>query len=251
MRSFLQDVRYSVRQMRKAPGFAVIAILTLALGIGANTAIFSVVNGVLLNPLPYPQPERLVVLFHDKPNFATGSISYPNFLDWQRENQAFESMAAYRNSGSFALTGTAEPEAVTGEMVSAGFFEILGTKLLAGRAFGADEDRLGANPTAMISKALSKRKFGSDPTLVGKVIILDGEARTVVGIVPASFRLKIWNFRAADVYAPIGEFKEPQFRDRHSAWGTDAVARLKPGVTMAEAAQDMAPRESRVRHGVS
>ena len=112
MRSFLQDVRYSVRQMRKSPGFAAIAILTLALGIGANTAIFSVVNGVLLNPLPYPQPERLVVLFHDKPNFATGSISYPNFLDWQRENQAFDRMAAYRNSGSFALTGTAEPEAV-------------------------------------------------------------------------------------------------------------------------------------------
>ena len=164
MRSFLQDVRYSVRQMRKAPGFAVIAILTLALGIGANTAIFSVVNGVLLNPLPYPQPERLVVLFHDKPNFATGSISYPNFLDWQRENQAFEQMAAYRNSGSFALTGTAEPEAVTGEMVSAGFFEILGTKLLAGRTFSADEDRLGANPTAMISEGLWKRKFGSDPT---------------------------------------------------------------------------------------
>ncbi len=246
MRSFLQDVRYSVRQMRKSPGFAVIAILTLALGIGANTAIFSVVNGVLLNPLPYPQPQRLVVLFHDKPNFATGSISYPNFLDWQRESQAFESMAAYRNSGSFALTSTAEPEAVTGEMVSAGFFEILGTKLLAGRTFTADEDRLGANPTAMISEGLWKRKFGSDPTLIGKVIILDGEARTVVGIVPASFRLKIWNFRAADVYAPIGEFKEPQFRDRHSAWGTDAVARLKPGVTMAEAAQDMA----RVNHGL-
>ena len=98
----------------------------------------------------------------------------------------------------------------------------------------------------MISEGLWKRKFGSDPTLVGKVIILDGEARTVVGIVPASFRLKIWNFRAADVYAPIGEFKEPQFRDRHSAWGTDAVARLKPGVTMAEAAQDMA----RVNHGL-
>ena len=97
MRSFLQDLRYSVRQMRKSPGFATVAILTLALGIGANTAIFSVVNGVLLNPLPFPQPERLVVLFHDKPNFPKGSISYPNFLDWQRENQVFERMAAYRD----------------------------------------------------------------------------------------------------------------------------------------------------------
>jgi predicted permease len=246
MRSFLQDLRYSVRQMRKSPGFAVIAILTLALGIGANTAIFSVVNGVLLNPLSYPQPERLVVLFHEKPNFPKGSISYPNFLDWQRENQAFDRMAAYRDSGSFALTGTAEPEAVTGEMVSAGFFEILGTKLVAGRAFSADEDRLGANLTAMISEGLWKRKFGSDPTMVGKVIILDGEARTVIGIVPAAFHLKTQNFRTADVYVPIGEFKEPQFRDRHAAWGTDAIARLKPGVTLAGAAQDMA----RVNHGL-
>lgn len=239
MRSFLQDFRYSIRQMKKSPGFAAIAILTLALGIGVNTAIFSVVNGVLLNPLPFPQPERLVVLFHDKPDFPTGSISYPNFLDWQRESQAFAAMAAYRESG-YALTGTAEPEAVTGEMVSAGFFQILGTKLTAGRAFAADEDRLGANPTVMISEGLWKRKFGSDPRILGKVIILDGEGRTVIGIVPASFHLKIWNFRVPDVYAPIGEFKEPQFRDRNAAWGTDAIARLKPGVTMAEAAQDMA-----------
>jgi predicted permease len=246
MRTFLQDLRYSVRQMRKSPGFATVAVLTLALGIGANTAIFSVVNGVLLNPLPYPQPERLVVLFHSKPNFANGSISYPNFLDWQRENQVFDRMVAYRESGSFALTGTAEPEAVTGEMVSAGFFEILGTKLLAGRAFDADEDRLGANPTVMISEGLWKRKFGSDPNLVGKVIVLDGEDRTVIGIVPATFHLKVWNFRVPDVYAPIGEFKEPQFRDRHAAWGTDAIARLKPGMTMAEAAQDMA----RVNHSL-
>ena len=131
-------------------------------------------------------------------------------------------------------------------MVSAGFFEILGTKLLAGRAFSADEDRLGANPTVMISEGLWKRKFGSDPNLMGKVIILDGEGRTVIGIVPASFHLKVWNFRVPDVYAPIGEYKEPRFRDRHAAWGTDAIARLKPGVTLAEAAQDMA----RVNHGL-
>ena len=246
MRSFLQDLRYSIRQMMKAPGFAAIAILTLALGIGANTAIFSVVNGVLLNPLPFPQAERLMVLFHGRTNFPNGSISYPNFLDWQRENHSFERMAAYRSPGSFALTGTAEPEAVTGEMVSAGFFEILGTKLVAGRAFTADEDRLGANPTVMISEGLWKRKFGSAPNLVGKVVTLDGEARTIIGIVPASLHLKIWNFRVADAYVPIGEYKEPQFRDRNAAWGTDVIARLKPGVTMAEAGQDMA----RVNHAL-
>ncbi len=247
MRTFLQDLRYSFRQMSKSPGFAAIAILTLALGIGANTAIFSVVNGVLLNPLPYPHPDRLMVLFHKRTDFPKGSISYLNFLDWQRESQAFDAMAAYRQAGSFALTGTAEPEAVSAEMVSAGFFEILGTKLVAGRAFTADEDRLGANPTVMISEGLWKRKFGADPNLVGKVIVLDGEGRTVIGIVPASFPLKIWNFRVADVYAPIGEFKEPQFRDRHSAWGTDALARLKPGMTLAGAADDMA----RVNRGMA
>jgi predicted permease len=246
MRSFLQDFRYSIRQMMKAPGFAAIAILTLALGIGANTAIFSVVNAILLNPLPFPQPERLMVLFHARANFPNGSISYLNFLDWQRENHSFERMAAYRSPGSFALTGTAEPEAVTGEMVSAGLFEMLGTKLIAGRAFSADEDRLGANPTAMISEGLWKRKFGSDPNLVGKVVTLDGEARTIIGIVPASFHLKIWNFRTAEVYVPMGEYKEPRFRDRNAAWGTDVLARLKPGVTMAEAEQDMA----RVNHAL-
>src|SRR5271169_4188513 len=247
MRTVLHDLRYAVRQLAKAPGFAVIAILTLTLGIGANTAIFSVVNAVLLNPLPYPQPDRIMVLFHDKPNFRTGSISYLNFEDWRRENQSFSSMAAYRETGGVTLSGNGEPEVVEGQMISAGLFEILDVKPIAGRTFSTDEDRLGANPTAMISEGLWKRKFGSDPSILGRTIILDGEGRTVIGIVPASFRLKMWNFDKSDVYTPVGQYSEPRFRNRTAAWGLDALARLKPGVSLSEAAQDMA----RVNRGLA
>src|SRR5215469_15119229 len=133
MRTVLDDLRYTMRQMAKSPGFAIVAILTLTLGIGANTAIFSVVNAVLLNPLPYPQPDRIVVLFRETPNFKTGSISYPNFDDWRRENQSFSSMAAYRGMGGATLSGGGQPESVMGEMVSAGFFEILGIRPVLGR----------------------------------------------------------------------------------------------------------------------
>jgi len=247
MRTALQDLRYAIRQLAKSPGFAIVAILTLTLGIGANTAIFSVVNAVLLNPLPYPQPDRIVVLFHEKTNFRTGSISYLNFDDWRRENQSFSSMAAYREMGGVTLSGNGEPEVVTGQMVSAGFFEILGIEPVLGRTFTADEDRLGANPTVMISEGLWKRKFASDPSVVGKTVILDGQGRTVIGIIPASFRLKMWNFEHADVYEPIGEYSQPAFRNRNASWGTDALARLKPGVSLHDAAQDMA----RVNRGLA
>ena len=247
MTTALQDLRYAMRQLAKSPGFAIIAILTITLGIGANTAIFSVVNGVLLNPLPYPQPDRIVVLFHEKQAFRTGSISYPNFDDWRRENQSFSSMAAYRQMGGATLSGNGEPEAVTGQMISNGFFEILGITPVLGRAFTADEDRLGANPTVMISEGLWKRKFASDPNVVGKTIILDGQGRTVIGIVPASFRLKMWNFEHADVYEPIGEYSQPEFRNRNASWGTDALARLKPGVSLSDAAYDMARVNSGLR----
>ncbi len=239
MRSLFHDLQYAGRQMMKSPGFAVVAILTLALGIGANTTIFSVVNGVLLNPLPFPEANRLVVLFHCKPNFSKGSISYLNFLDWQRDNKSFDTMAAYRNAGGMTLTGMGQAENIKGEMVSAGFFELLGVKPVTGRAFTTDEDRLGANPTVMISEGLWKRKFASSPHTVGQVIVLDGVPRVVIGIVPASFQLEEWNFHTAEAYTPVGEWSEPQFRNRNAAWGMDAIARLKPGVTLAEAAEDM------------
>src|SRR5271167_796915 len=134
MQTLIEDVRYGLRNLRKNPGFTAVALLTLALGIGANTAVFSIVNGVLLNSLPFPDPDKLITLFESKPRFKEGSISYPNFLDWQRENHAFASIAAYRHD-SFSLTGAGDPEQVRGKMVSADFFSILGVKPLIGRMF--------------------------------------------------------------------------------------------------------------------
>ncbi|HEX4231159.1 MAG TPA: ABC transporter permease [Bryobacteraceae bacterium] len=238
-----QDLYYGFRTLTKSRSFAAIAILTLALGIGANTAIFSVVNGVLLNPLPYRDAGQIVSLFEEIPSFKNGSISYPNFLDWQRMNRTFSAIAAYRSTG-FNLSGEGEPEHLQGEMISAGFFEILGVNPVRGRTFRKEEDLRGANPTAMISEGLWRRKFASTPDIVGKRLMVDGVRRTVIGVVPSTFRLRIWNFQGGvslnDLYIPIGEFNEPHFYgDRGAFWGMDAIGRLKPDVTLEQAREDM------------
>jgi len=238
MNGLVQDVRYALRQLGKARGFTVVAVLTLALGIGANTAIFSVVNGVLLNPLPFPNSGRIVSLFQERPDFSRDSISYPNFLDWQRENRAFETIAAYRWADG-SITGSGPAEQVDARHVSATFFPILGVKTILGRNFSPDEDRRGANPTVLISEGLWKRKFGSDPKIVGKRIIVGGEGRTIIGVISASFNLKIQNFRTSDIYEPIGEEINPGFFQRDSFWGTDAIGLLKPGVSLEQAREDM------------
>jgi predicted permease len=229
--------------LMKSPSFAAIAILTLALGIGANTAIFSVVSGVLLNPLPYPNANQIVSMFEEIPNFKNGSISYPNFLDWQQMNRTFSAIAAYRGTG-FNLSGNREPERLSGEMISAGFFEILRVSPVLGRTFRKEEDHLGANPTAMISEGLWRRKFGSTPDTIGKRLIVDGVGRTLIGVVPSSFRLRIQNFQQGkqlnDIYVPIGGYNEPRFyANRGAGWGMDAIGRFKPGVTLQQARADM------------
>jgi predicted permease len=249
--SLPQDLRYGFRVLAKSPGFFLIAILTLALGIGANTAIFSVVNGVLLNPLPFHEPNQLVSMFQEIPNFKNGSISYPNFLDWRRMNTTFAGMAAYRSTG-FNLSGNGEPERLHGEMISVGFFEILGVNPIMGRTFTADEDRIGANPTVMITEGLWQRKFGGRKDIIGQRMILDDVGRTIVGVVPSSFHLRIQNFQRGgplnDVYVPVGEYNEPKFySDRAAGWGLDAIGRLKPGVTLQQAREDM----SRVSHNLT
>ncbi|HET7205943.1 MAG TPA: ABC transporter permease [Terriglobales bacterium] len=238
MTELFQDVRYALRLLKKNRGFTAIAALTLALGIGVNTAIFSVVNGVLLSPLPFPNANRIVSLFQETPNFPKGSISYLNFLDWQRENRSFEAIAAYRQSNG-SLTGVGEAEDVRAQSISATFFPVLGINPILGRNFTADEDRRGANPAVMISEGLWKRKFGSDPQINGKRIIVAGVGRTIVGVVPAWFQLRMQNFRTADIYAPIGEERDPQFHKRDSFWGMDAIGLLKPGVTLDQARDDM------------
>jgi putative ABC transport system permease protein len=236
---FLQDLQHAFRMLRKSPGFAAVAILTLALGIGANTAIFSIVNGVLLNPLPYPHPQELTILYEHTPNFEKSSISYPNFLDWQRTNTTFASMAAYRHQ-DFNVTGGREPERVRGGMISSEFFPLLGVKPLLGRLFVHGEDRAGAAPVVLLGEGFWQRRFGSARDVIGKQMIMDGDAYTIVGVIPASFHFRAFNFGGIkDVYVPVGQTQDPFFYRRDAHKGMDAIGRLKPGVSLAAAQGDM------------
>jgi putative ABC transport system permease protein len=240
MGNIWQDARYALRALKNNPGFAIIAVLTLALGIGANTALFSIVNGVLLSPLPYPHPEQLVALYSKTPEFRHSSISYPNFLDWQRSNTAFSAIASFRRD-SFNLTGTGDAEHLHGNMVSAAFFPILQVQPLSGRNFTEAEDKLGAAPVALISEGLAKRKFGSADQAVGRTLTLNGALYQVVGVIPASFHLDRENNydNKAEVYVPIGQWSEPLFRDRKTGMGMNGLGRLKPNFTLQQADADM------------
>jgi predicted permease len=239
MQTFWQDVQYGLRMLLKNPGFTTIAIVTLALGIGANTALFSVVNGVLLNPLPYQEPERLVALYAKSKEFSRSSISYPNFLDWQRENRSFTALAAFR-ADNLNLTGVGDPERLRTEMISATFFPILGVKPVVGRVFSEQEDQLGGAPVIIISEGLWRRKFGGSPDVIGKSINLNAKLYAVVGVIPGNFHFQNNNFYSnAEVFVPIGQWEERLFRDRRTAMGMDGVGRLKPGVSFEQANAEM------------
>jgi predicted permease len=235
----VQDVRYALRVLRKSPGFTAVAVLTLALGIGANTSLFSVVNGVLLNRLPYPHPDQVVTMVDWFPGYGESSISYPDFLDWVRLNHAFSSLAAYRRD-SFNLTGQGDAEQVTAMDVSASFFPLLSVNPILGRDFSSDEDQLGGPPSVILSGGFWKTKFGSSPDIIGKALNLDGMDYTVVGVIPENFYFccSSTGFRLSDVYVTIGASKDPPVRDRRmiSTW---AVGRMKQGVTLDQARADM------------
>ena len=235
---FVQDLRYGLRMLARNPGFTTVAVLTLGLGIGANTAIFSLVNGVLLNPLPYRQPDQLVALYTRTADFARSSTSYSNFLDWARDNRSFSALAAYRPD-NFNLTGMGEPEQVPVEMVSASFFPLLGVQPALGRAFLPNEDQLGATPVVLISGGFWKRKFSSSPAVPGKTLTLNGTPYTIGGVIPADFHYYGRNFQPSDVYVPIGQWNAPNFRDRKVSNAMDVVGRLKSGVTLDQANADM------------
>ena len=235
MNTLLQDIRYGIRTLAKTPGFTAIAILTLALGIGANSALFSVVNGVLLNPLPYPEPDKLISVYANTSSFGHSSITYLNFLDWQKNNRSFSEIAARRGE-SPVLTGVGEGEQLRGVMISSNFFAVMGVEPIAGRTFRPEEDKVGAAPVAIIGAGLWARKFGSAPDIIGKPITLTGKSYVVIGIMPASFSLYE---HPSDVYMPIGQWDDPTFRDRKVSFGTRAYGRLKPGVTIQQAQADM------------
>jgi predicted permease len=235
---FMQDLRYGLRMLAKSPGFTAVAILTLALGIGANTALFSVVNGVLLKPLPYPQPENLVWLAESKPNFATGSISFPNFRDWQKDNRTFAGMAVYRYY-NFNILGLGDAEQVNARFITSDFFSVLGVNPVIGRMFAPGEDDIGRSPIVMISEGLWKRKFNASSDVLGKNINLDGTGYTIVGVTPASFDFS-GLFRDVDIYAPLGQWANPLLANRGAGLGVHGVGRLKPGVGIEQARADMA-----------
>ncbi len=235
----MQDLRFGVRMLAKSPGFTVVAILTLALGIGANTALFSVVNGVLFNPLPYPEPEQLVTLHESKPNFEAGSVSFPNFRDWRKENTTFSVMGISRGY-SFSLTGAGEPEQVRSEFISTDFLPMLGVKPMIGRLFEEGEDEFGASPIVLISAGLWNRKFRNAPDVIGKGLTLDGRSYTIVGVVPANFNLRVGGFSASELYVPIGQWTNFALHLRSAGLGIHGIGRLKMGVTIQQARSDMA-----------
>src|ERR1700693_5376532 len=239
MSELFQDLRYAIRMLAKSPGFTTVAVLTLALAIGANTALFSVVNGVLLNPLPYPHSEQLVTLHESKPNFNTGSISYPNFLDWQKENHTLSSMAVSRPD-SFSLTNLGEGEQIQGQFVTSDFFSILGVKPVMGRTFLHIDDEIGAAPVAMISAGFWKRKLSGAPDVIGKSLTLDGKEFTIVGVIPSDFDLKVDSFSASDVYAPVVHWNNNLLFDRGAGLGFHGIGRLKPDTSLAQARADFA-----------
>src|SRR5947208_7265395 len=233
----LQDVRYALRQMRSNRGFATVAVLTLALGMGANTVIFSVVNGVLLSPLPFFQPDQLVTLHENKPNFEGGAVSYANFRDWQNDNHTFSSMAIARRY-AFSLTGVGEAEQVNGNFVSSDFFSQLGVNPLIGRTFSTGEDEVGAGAVALIGAGLWQRKFSAALDILGKSITLDSKGYTIVGVIPANFHLTVPGFRECDVYVPIGQWSNPLLLKRGAGLGIHGIGRLKAGVSLGQARAD-------------
>jgi predicted permease len=229
-----QDLRIGLRMLLKNPGFTAVVVATLALGIGANVALFSVVNSVLLNPLPFPQPDQLVTLAQSKPNFDMGAIPYPNFQDLQRENKTFSSMTISRGFG-FSLIGSGEAERVNARLVSADFFSVLGVKPVKGRTFASNEDQPGAGPVAIISADLWQRKFGAAEDILGRSLTLDDKSYTIIGVSPADLTL----FRGTDVYVPIGQWNNPALKRRGAGLGLHGIGRLKPGVTIEQAQADL------------
>jgi putative ABC transport system permease protein len=231
MNTLWQDIRYGFRMLWKSPGFTLITVLALALGIGANTAIFSVVNTVLLRPLPYQNADRIVFMGEWSQQVPEMSVAYPNFLDWREQNQTMEQIAAFRGA-NYILTGVGEPERLDGRQVSAGFFNVLGVTPATGRNFSPDEDKPGAPPVAMISHGFWQRRLGGDSSVVNRQLLLNGESFTVIGVLPQTFE---WQ-SPVDVWVPIGlRADQANMTERGNHPGIYVLGLLKPGVTVEQA----------------
>ncbi len=231
----MQEIRQAMRALSSRPSLVVVSVLTLALGIGGTTAVFSVVDAVLLRPLPFSGSDRLVSLTESSPNLKTLSVSWQNYVDWRHQSRSFESVAAYRPI-NVTITGEGEPERVPAKMVSAAMLPMLGVKPSLGRSFTKEEDGAGGEPVALISEGLWTRRFARDPRAVGQVMTIDNTARTIVGVLPASFVL----VQPADVLIPIGPWASTLPDDRGWHPGIFPLARLKNGVELGKARLEMA-----------
>ena len=246
MRNLQQDLRFGIRQMAKAPGFAVATVLTIALGIGATTSIFSLVNAVLLRPLPFPDPDRLVAAGsvderRPEPTNSVSAMSYPDFFDWRAQSHSFSGLAAYRDK-TFTLTGASEPRHLDGEVVTADFFKILGMQQMPGRGIVADDEKVGTH-VVVLSHELWRTAFSSDPAIVGRGITIDDKSYTVIGVMPSGFEFPIqtpvpqlWTSSADDAYDATGDEPMTAQRGLHML---GVIGRLQSGVSIEQAKADL------------
>ncbi|PYJ79364.1 MAG: hypothetical protein DME22_25560, partial [Verrucomicrobia bacterium] len=246
----MNDLKFAFRQLLKNPGFTAVAMLTLALGIGANTAIFSLINGVLLKPLPYPEPERLVTLWESSPQrgIEQERVSGPNYLDWRAQNSVFSEMAVspgWQGSEEFNLVLRDTTAKVPGTYTSASLFNTLGTKPLLGRTFLAEEDRKGGNRVAVLGHGVWQRHFGGDSNVIGRTLTVDTYGRreyTIVGVMPPGFGVP----GRCELWLPLG-WLGVTLDERRSAHWHNVIARLKPGVTLAQARSELTGIQVRIK----
>jgi len=233
--SFLRDIRHGVRSLARTPGFTAVAVLTLALGIGANTAIFSVVENVLLKPLPYPHPENLVEIWNTyPPQVPKGGLSPGDYADWHQQATSFSEMGAYAEiSKGFNLTGDGEPQRVLVGYASSDLFPMLGARVVTGRSFVPEENRAGSAPIVMLGHRLWQSQFGGDPAVVGRTVTLDNKRYTIVGILPSGFQFLRW----ADLWMPLGQYDDDLSEHIHHAFV--AIARLNPGISLSQARDEI------------
>ena len=248
-----QDLRFATRVLRKSPGFAAVAVLTLALGIGANTAMVTVVNGVILKPLPYPHPDRLVMLWERQLSDGTlGTVAPANFVDWREQNHSFDKMAAIDPYPDFILNGSGEPQRLTGAAVSSDFFSLLGVHMALGRDFLPEEDRPGYNQVAIVSYSTWLNYFGGRPDIVERQLTLNNTAYSVVGVLPRDFSLvsKASDFQSRnrfDLWTPLALASPPEPWQR----GTHPLcvfARLKSGIPLEQAQTDLNQVAANLQH---
>src|SRR5471030_2074047 len=234
----MNDLMFAVRQLRKNPGFAVASILTLGLGIGVNTAIFSVIHAVLLRPLPYVESDRLMLVRERQPEFSNSSVGYPNYLDLRAAQKSFTDLALIRSEGiNLAGVGIGgDPEQVGGGRVSSNCLTVLGLKPLMGRDFAESDDVPGCAKTALISQRLWQRRFGGDSGIVGRTAQINGAPHEIIGVLPESFGL----MRNPDILISFGDVRSaPNMQNRGNHPGLSILGRLKPGVSPEQALADL------------